>query len=310
VGDGRESPRRWAQHRVTAEEAGRTVEQILTGVMGISGRMIQRLTRSEGVQLNRRPAFLGRAVRSGDVVSARVSSDEEAGLPPVEMPLAIAHEDADLLVIDKPAFLLVHPTAPEHDRTLAHGVAHHFAALGLQAKVRPVHRIDRDTSGLVLFAKSAFAHQHLDRQLREGGVRREYLALVRGAVAGDEGVVDAPIGRDRRNPNLRVVRPDGEPAVTRWRVTERFPAATLLALELETGRTHQIRVHLGHLGHPVLGDRQYGRAGLRLMPRQGLHAWRLAFTQPTSGEPVALEAPLPDDMAAAAEALRGGARTS
>ena len=307
-GGGRETPRKWAHHKVAEGEAGRTVEEILTGPMGISGRMVQRLTRSQGVQLNRRAAFLGRAVRAGDTVSARVASDEGAGLPAVEMPLSIAHEDADVLVLDKPPFLLVHPTAPEHDRTLAHGVAHHFAARGLQAKVRPVHRIDRDTSGLVLFAKSAFAHQHLDRQLREGGVRREYLALVRGAVEGDAGTVDAPIGRDRRNPNLRAVRTDGEPAVTRWRVEERFPAATLLALELETGRTHQIRVHLAHLGHPVLGDRQYGRAGLRLLPRQGLHAWRLAFTHPTSGAPIELEAPLPDDMRAAAEALRTGAR--
>lgn len=294
----------WIDHTVTESEAGRTVQEVLTGTMMVSRRMIQKLTRARGVTLNRRPAFLGRKVKAGDVVSARVRFDEEPALEPVEMPLAIVHEDDAVLVIDKPPFVLVHPTSPEQRETLSHGVAAHYAARGLHARVRPVHRIDRDTSGLVLFAHSADAHQRLDRQLREGTIERGYRALVDGVVAEDAGEVNAPISRDPRTPNLRAVRVDGEPARTRWRVAERYPRATLLELELDTGRTHQIRVHMAHAGHPVLGDRQYGRAGLTLIRRQALHASRLSFDHPTTGERLTFEAPLPDDMKAAIERLR------
>ncbi|HEX5724622.1 MAG TPA: RluA family pseudouridine synthase [Longimicrobiaceae bacterium] len=297
---------KWVEHTVAAEEAGQTVQEILTGAMGVSRRMIQRLTRARGILLNRRPAYLGRKVRAGDVVAARLAWAEEPGLAPVEMPLAIVHEDAELLVVDKPPSLLVHPLSPAHTRTLAHGIAHHFAAAGVHAKVRPVHRLDRDTSGLLLVAKTAFAHQHLDRQLRERTLTREYLALARGVVEADAGAVDAPIGPHPRHPHLRAVRADGEPALTRFRVVERFPDATLLRLELETGRTHQARVHLAHLGHPLLGDRQYGGGGAAPIDRQALHAVRLAFAHPATGERLAFEVSLPEDMARAVEALRGG----
>ena len=296
--------RQWVKHTVEAGEAGRTVQEIVTGTMGVSRRMIQKLTRGHAIQINRRNAFLGTKVKAGDVISVQMARDEEPGLEPVAMALAIVHEDAEVLVIDKPPFLLVHPTSPEQARTLAHGVAHHFRETGVHAKVRPVHRIDRDTSGLVLFAKSAFAHQHLDRQLRERGVTREYLALVHGVVEDDEGVIDAPIGRHKQNPNLRAVRPNsGEPARTRFRVERRFADATLLRLELETGRTHQIRVHMAHLGHPVIGDRPYGGHPVAGLKRQALHASTLAFAHPASGERLSFESPLPPDLAAVVEAL-------
>jgi 23S rRNA pseudouridine1911/1915/1917 synthase len=297
---------RWLEHTVGEDEAGRTVQEVLTGPMQVSRRMIQRLTRAKGILLNRRGAFLGRKVKAGDVVAARVGVEEAAGLAPVPMPLSIVHEDGDVLVLDKPPFVLVHPTSPEQRETLSHGVAHHFAVHGVKAKVRPVHRIDRDTSGLVLFAKTALAHGRLDPQAHPGALERSYLALVDGVVEGDSGEVDAPIGRDARNPQLRAVRPDGDAARTRWRVAERFPRATLLELELETGRTHQIRVHAAHLGHPVLGDRQYGRAGTGLIRRQALHAARLSFAHPSTGERMRFEAPLPGDMAELVERLRSG----
>lgn len=286
------------------DEAGRRVQDILTGPMGVSRRMIQKLTRAKGLRHNRKPAWLAAKVRAGDVIAARLAMGENAGLEPVEMELAIVHEDAEMLVIDKPPFLLVHPTAPEQDRTLAHGVAWHIRQQGLNAAVHPVHRIDRDTSGLVLFAKTGHAHHRLDVQLRAGEIRREYLALVDGVMADDRGTIDAPIARDPRNPSLRAVREGGEAALTRYEVSERFPAATLVRLELETGRTHQIRVHMRHAGHPVLGDRQYGRKGLDTIKRQALHAERLAFVHPTSGEPIELRAPLAPDMQAAVDQLR------
>jgi RluA family pseudouridine synthase len=295
---------RWLTHTVDADQAGSTVQEVLTGPMGLSRRMIQKLTRARGITLNRRPAFLGRKVKTGDVISARVGVREESPLAPVEMALAVVHQDEDVLVVDKPPFMLVHPTSPEQTATLAHGVAHYLAQRGIQARVRPVHRIDRDTSGLVVFALSALAHQRLDKALREGGVSRRYQALVLGALEGDEGEVDAPIGRDPRNPQLRTVRGDGDPARTRWRMLERLPGASLLELELETGRTHQIRVHMRHLGHPVLGDKQYGGAGVKLIRRQALHAARLEFPHPSSGETMVFESPLPGDMAGLLERLR------
>lgn len=300
------APRRWLEHTVAPDEAGRTVRDIVTGALGVSGRMVQRLTRAQGILLNRRPAFLAGRVKAGDVVAVRASEDEAPVLSPVAMDLAVAHEDRDALVVDKPPFLLVHPIQPGQDRTLAHGVAHHLLAEGVHARVRPVHRLDRDTSGLVLFAKSAYAHQHLDRQLRERTLQRRYLALVAGTVAGEAGEIDAPIGRHKANPTLRAVRPAaGEPALTRWRVVERLPAATVLELELVTGRTHQARVHLAHAGHPIAGDRPYGGPALPGLRRQALHASRLVFRVPSTGEEVAVASPLPADLAAARARLGG-----
>jgi 23S rRNA pseudouridine1911/1915/1917 synthase len=266
--------------------------------------MLQRLTRSRAIRLNGRPTHLQRKTRAGDVVAARLAPLETPVLEGVPMPLRIVHEDADVLVLDKPAGILVHPAGSESRPTLAHGVAHHLASRGISARVRPVHRIDRDTSGLVLFALSAHAHQKLDGQLRERTLAREYLAFVRGTPGADEGVVDAPIARDPRRAHLRMVRPGGESARTRYRVVERFSAAALLALELDTGRTHQIRVHLAHLGHPVLGDRPYGGAGAEPIRRQALHAARLAFDHPATGEAVELRSPLPEDLAALGDFLR------
>ncbi|HEU0052978.1 MAG TPA: RluA family pseudouridine synthase [Longimicrobium sp.] len=224
---------------------------------------------------------------------------------PVPMALDVVHEDAALLVVNKPAGMLVHPVTAGATETLANGIAHHFASRGVETRIHLVHRLDRDTSGLVLVAKDAATHARLDRQLRARTLRRGYLALADGVLADDEGVIDAPIGRDPDDPPLRAVREDGAPARTRFRVVERCPAATLVALELETGRTHQVRVHLAHLGHPVLGDRWYGRRGLDLISRQALHAARLALTHPFTGETIVREAPLPPDMAALRERLRG-----
>ena len=297
---------RWVQHEVGEEDAGRTVREVLTRRLHVSRRMIQRLTRSEGIRLNRRPTFVNRKVRAGDVLAARVSLREEGGLRPVEMELVLAYEDRDLLVIDKPAGLLTHPISPRHIRTLAHGVAHHFQERGIQAKVRPVHRLDRDTSGLILFAKSAFAHQQMDRQLRRREMRREYLALVAGRVEADAGEIDAPIAVHHASPTLRAVREGGETALTRYRVRERLPGATLLELELETGRTHQIRVHLSHLGHPLLGDAEYGGPPAEGLERQALHAFRLAFRPPSAEELVELTSSLPTDLARLRERLLEG----
>jgi 23S rRNA pseudouridine1911/1915/1917 synthase len=296
---------RWTEHQVSAEEAGRTVQEVLTGSMGISRRMIQKLTRAKGILINRRPAFLRRAVKAGDVVSVRSAPDEEPSLPPVAMPLEVVFEDPHLLVVNKPAGLLTHPVTPEHTRTLAHGIAHHLLSEGVHTRVRPVHRLDRDTSGLLVVAKTPLAHTRMDAQLRERTLRRRYLALVHGTPEADEGVVDQPIGQHAGRRDLRVVRKDGDAALTRYRVVERLSDAALVELELDTGRTHQIRVHMAWLGHPLIADRAYGGAvGRSGMRRPALHSWRVEFRHPARGDAVALEAPLPDDFLAGLDRLR------
>ena len=284
------------------------MQEILLGPMRLSRRMIQRLTRAHGVQLNRRAAFLGRKVKEGDVVSAALEWPEESDLVPVAMSLSIPYEDADLLAVDKPPFMLVHPTSAEHRATLAHGVAHHLREEGVRSLVRPVHRIDRDTSGLVLFAKNSVAHHRLDLQLRDHTLRREYLAFVEGEIVGEGGEIRAPIGRHPDDPRLRAVREQGgEEAATRFRVVERFPGATLLSLELETGRTHQVRVHLAHIGHALLGDRQYGAGTSPGIRRQALHSARLSFLHPSTEQPRVVESPLPEDLLALRDLLRAKA---
>ena len=233
-----------------------------------------------------------------------MTAGEAAGPEPALMELDIVFEDDAILVVDKAAGILAHPVAAGERGTLANGIAHHLVMQGLPPRVHLVHRLDRDTSGLVLVAKSAEVHGRLDRQLRARTLRREYLALVDCVIKDDEGEIDAPIGRSADDPPLRTVRTDGAPARTRFRVVERFAGATLVALELATGRTHQIRVHMAHIGHPVLGDRWYGRRGLDLIERQALHAARLSVHHPRTNELLSFEAPLPDDMARLLDRLR------
>lgn len=283
------------RHTVVAEEAGRELQSILTDRMGVSRRMIQRLTRSGGIRLNGRAPYLKRQVREGDVVAARIAAREASRIAGVAMDLSVLFEDDHLLVVDKPAGLLVHPVDGSTVPTLVHGLAHHLEQRGVEARVRPVHRLDRDTSGLLVIALTAFAHQALDRQLRERTLRRHYLALVEGEPDFADHVVEAPIARAPGNPNLRTVHPDGDAAKTRLRVERRFRGATLLEAELETGRTHQIRVHLAHLGHPLLGDRAYG-SKRRATGRQALHAYRVTFRHPLTDAAMEFTSPLPQDL--------------
>jgi 23S rRNA pseudouridine1911/1915/1917 synthase len=222
--------------------------------------------------------------------------------------LAIVHEDAAILVVDKPAGLVVHPGAGNREGTLANALVHHAPQLASLPRAGIVHRLDKDTSGLLVVAKTAAAQADLVRQLAARTVKREYLALVHGAVTAD-GEVDAPIGRHRTARTRMAVTARGKPARSRYRVLERFAGATLLAVTLETGRTHQIRVHMRAIGHPLVGDPTYGRpvkgeGPLARFPRQALHAARLGLVHPTTGRACEWRSPLPEDLRAALERLR------
>lgn len=233
---------------------------------------------------------------------------ESAGAEDIALP--IVYEDDDLIVIDKPAGLVVHPGNGNASGTLMNALLHHAPQLAQVPRAGIVHRLDKDTSGLLVVARTLTAQTDLVRQLQARSVKRHYLALALGAVARD-GSVDAPIGRHPVQRTKMAVVGSGREARTHYAVRERFAHCTLVECRLETGRTHQIRVHMASLGHPLVGDQTYGRrksgdARLDEFPRQALHAWKLALIHPRSGAEMSWEAPLPADFAALLEELRGG----
>jgi 23S rRNA pseudouridine1911/1915/1917 synthase len=237
---------------------------------------------------------------------------EVAAELPEDIPLAVVFEDDDLLVIDKPAGLVVHPGSGNWSGTLLNALLHRNPALAGVPRAGIVHRLDKDTSGLMVVAKTLAAQTELVRQLQARTVRRHYRALVQGELTAG-GTVDAPIGRHPTQRTRMAVVGNGRPAVTHYLVTERFPRVTLVECRLETGRTHQIRVHMAHIGHPLVGDPVYGarRCGdvrLDAFPRQALHAFRLGLVHPRSGEAMSWEVPMPADFAALLDGLRGGPR--
>lgn len=270
--------------------AGVAIRDWLRREYSFSRSLIRRLRHADGLRVNGEAVPAARPLAAGDRVTLVLDEEPSPWVHPEPIPLAIVHEDPDLLVVNKPSGMLVHPVKGYRSGTLANGVAHHLAAAGLTAPVRPVQRLDRETSGLVCFAKNPWLHQRL-----AGRLEREYLAVAAGRLAADAGQLDGPIARDAGHPARRVVAAGGRRAVTHYRVLRRWAAATLLSVRLDTGRTHQIRVHLSQAGHPLLGDALYG-GPCDLIQRQALHAARLQFTHPRTALPVAVAAPLPADL--------------
>ncbi len=262
--------------------------------------------------MDNRPHKVRDPVASGQRVELFVPPTSASSVRPESLPLSIIYEDADVLVVDKPADMLVHPSGVDGSGTLVNALAHHTQKQGVTHTPGPVTRLDRDTSGLVLFAKHPHAHHRLGVALGAGKVRREYTAFVHGEIQPPSGVIDAPIRRADDGLTRRIVSDDGQPARTHYRTVERYrfvgPATqgppggvTRLELWLETGRTHQIRVHLAHSGHPIVGDLMYGRADpWAPIDRQALHAFRLTFIHPVHDEEITLVSDPPPDM----EALR------
>jgi 23S rRNA pseudouridine1911/1915/1917 synthase len=303
--------------RVGAEGGGARLDRFVAELAAVATRsQAKRLIDAGRVRVDgivRKSSF---PLRAGAEVVVELFDAPATAIVPEPLPLAVLYEDADLLAVDKPPGLVVHPAPGWRRGTLVNALAHRLGALAdVGAADRPgiVHRLDRDTSGVILVAKTAAAHRHLARQFRERQVDKRYLAVVRGGVSAPSGVVDRPIGRHaHERKRMSVHSPRGRPAVTRWTVLERFPGATLLRVHPETGRTHQIRVHLAAIGHPVVGDPVYGvrrRGGadagpLATFPRQALHAAEIRFRLPTGGAPIAIVARLPADLEELVAALR------
>ena len=243
-------------------------------------------------------------LKSGESVEVALVPRVEASAFAAEaIALEMVHEDEDVLVVNKPAGLVVHPGSGNWAGTMLNALLHHAPGLEKLARAGIVHRLDKDTSGLLVVARNEPAQISLVRQLQERTVKRTYLALARGKVTGP-GTVDAPIGRHHVNRTRMAVVAGGKPAVTHYRVRKAFPAHTLLECDLETGRTHQIRVHLASIGHPIEGDPVYSGRGERKLARQALHAWKLAFKHPRTGKAMRFEAPLPADFRELLESLQ------
>lgn len=304
--------------RISENAVGQRLDRYLVSVLNtLSRSAVQQLIEEQQVLVNGRASKPGYMLRNGDEVEILQVSRPLSNRPlPQSLPLDIVYEDADLLVLNKAAGMVVHPAPGHSNDTLVNALLARYPELRnpeLQAEkgengenaeeaLRPgiVHRLDKDTSGLLIVAKNARTQAALAEQMKEHRVTKRYLALVEGVVALEQGSIDAPIGRDpRHRQQMAITAVGSREARTHFRVLQRFKRHTLLLLQLETGRTHQIRVHLKAIGHPVVGDLTYGATHAQHEPmlnRQFLHAYQLVFTHPTSGKTIELEAPLPPDL--------------
>lgn len=287
------------KYLVTSEESGARLDVFVAGAgPGLSRSYAQKLIGEGLVRVNGGEAKSNYRLREGDEVSVTVPPPVEPEVLPEPIPLEVFYEDGDLIVINKPRGMVVHPAEGNYTGTLVNALLHHCRDLsGINGVLRPgiVHRIDKETSGLLMAAKNDFIHEGLAYQLKEHTVTRGYVALAHGTFACDHGVVDAPIGRDPADRQKMAVNyRNGKNAVTHYRVLDRRNNYTLLELRLETGRTHQIRVHMSYIGHPLVGDTRYGPARPHFgLDGQFLHAYLLGFIHPGTGAYLEFTAPLP-----------------
>ena len=294
---------------VTATEDGSRLDRYLCEHLDACSRThAAYLVRSGHVSVNRRPAKPSTRLHAGDVVCGSIPAPVPVRLLPESIPLDVLYEDCHLIAVNKPPGLVVHPAPGHLQGTLVNALLHHCPdLLPIGGEIRPgiVHRLDKDTSGVLLAAKHWEALERLAVQFRRREVHKVYLALVHGVPTGEKGRIDWPIGRHpvaRKKMSIHSRR--SRTAMTGWRIRQRFGGTSLLEVKIETGRTHQIRVHCAAMGHPVLGDAVYGNPARdrqvvgKEVARQMLHAWRLSLTHPVSGEPMMFQAPLPTDMQA------------
>lgn len=291
------------------EHAGVRLDAFLSADGALTRSQAARLIAEGRVRVNGKPAAKSARLSGGETVTVDVPQLRETALPPQDIPLDVVYEDDDVIVVNKPTGLVVHPAPGHPDGTLVNALLHHCgdSLSGIGGEKRPgiVHRIDRDTSGLIIAAKNDAAHLALSAQLKDHSLSRTYECLVTGNMKQDSGTVDAPIGRSSADRKKMAVVPTGRRAVTHWEVVARYPGVTHLRCRLETGRTHQIRVHMAHIGHPILGDTVYGaKKPVPGLTGQCLHAAGLRFVHPRTGEPVELHCPLPPEFTAMLQKLQ------
>ena len=272
------------------------VFQILKEHFLLSDRLITKLKKYKKIYLNGKETYTKQKVTSGDVVSFVLDFDEDnSNIVPSNIPLDIIYEDEYLLILNKPAEIAIHPSILHYDNSLSNGVKFYFDKIKLNKKIRIVNRLDRNTSGIVIFAKNEYIQECLIKQMKTKELKKEYLAIVCGILENSSGTLNFPIARKEGSIIERCVNPNGNPAITHYDVLKTFNNLSLVHIVLETGRTHQIRVHFSYINHPVLGDTLYGNPS-DLIARQALHSYKISFIHPITKENITITAPLPSDM--------------
>lgn len=284
------------RHIVTAAEDGQTVKTVLKARWHIAGSLLSRLKFRNAITVNGQPVFVSHILHEGDALAADVSdgAGENPHIQPVDFPLQILYEDDDLLLIDKPAGIAIHPAALTEERVTIAGAAAYYLK---SDSFHGVNRLDRGTTGVMAIAKTGYIHALCMQQLHTDAFQRDYRAVCEGVPSPAEGVIDLPLGRAEGSVLKRQPDPDGLPAHTRYEVLAAYNGRALLRLTPTTGRTHQLRVHMAAIGHPLTGDWLYGTEDKALIARPALHSHALTFTHPLTGAPQHFTAPLPEDMA-------------
>jgi len=282
---------------VNADDNLTYLRDVFRTKLPLSHALLTKLKIQEKIRVNGLITRTNYRLQPGDIVTVDLELEESNHITPLNIPVEIIYQDADVMVVNKPPGLAVHPVKDRMEGTLANALTYYWLQQGESRLFRPINRLDKGTSGLLLIGKSQYAHQAMSRQQKQGLIKRSYLALVEGEFKEDRGTIDLPIGHEDPGSNAcrRVDPVDGKPAITHFQVIKRYQNYTLLSLHLETGRTHQIRVHLSYLGHPICGDTLYGSQS-SLISHQALHASHIAFLQPRSLEPLEFQAEPPADM--------------
>ncbi|WP_236932701.1 RluA family pseudouridine synthase [Geosporobacter ferrireducens] len=280
---------------IDREHEGMELKEILYDQMRLSSRLVRKLKRTKNILVNGNKIAFHARLRKGDRVEV-IMEEESNQFEPQNIPIDVVYEDMDLLILNKQPGLVVHPTKGHPIGTLANAIVYYMQERGESFKIRFVNRLDRDTSGLIIIAKNPYIQQELSKQMIDNQVEKRYLAVIKGCLETEKGTVDAPIGRPYPEDITRKVYAGGQPSITHYEAVEQLKDATVVRLLLETGRTHQIRVHMSYIGHPILGDELYGGKADILIERQALHAEILRFLHPRTGEPMEVKASIPADI--------------
>jgi 23S rRNA pseudouridine1911/1915/1917 synthase len=293
------------EYFVDEEYAGRELKSILKNKFEFSEKLIKKLKYNNKVLCNGNPVYINSTVKPGDVVEAIINFDEESeNIVPEKMNLRIIFEDDCLIALDKQPGMVVHPTSSHLTGTIANGLVYYFSEKGIRIKIRPVSRLDRDTSGIIIFAKNQFVQEEFIKQMNTNTFKKEYIGVVNGVLTKKTGTIDLPIDRKPDSIMLRHISKSGFKSVTRFKVIEYLKNATYLSFYLETGRTHQIRVHCQAIGHPLFGDTLYSDIKTGFINRQALHSSKVEFIHPLTKQTIQLFSPIPSDIKTLLEILR------
>lgn len=277
----------------TIQQNQKTVKEIMYDKLKFSKKLSRKLEINRNILLNNKTTKLRKKTHMGDKLCI-IFGDEEDEYEAVNIPINIIYEDLDLLIVNKPPKIVVHPTKSHYNNTIANGVSYYFNQQGIKKKVRLVNRLDMNTSGIVVIAKNPYVHNRISDQMKENQVEKYYYAIVEGRVEKDKDTINQPIAR-LSDDIIREVHSSGKECITHYEVIRRLENCTLLKIKLDTGRTHQIRVHMKYIGHPVVADTLYGSPNEKI-DRQALHCYKLVFIHPRTGERIEIEAPMPEDM--------------